>query len=166
MLSGANCRTNGAASWPLRYGAIPVSVRAFAVVAVALNLFFNSLALAQNSATNSSGTESEYDRGYDAGYQAGLRAALATKTGGRSAASAQATAAKNAPEAPQSSSAIFAKSAAVSSIDPPSPSPDNPTAAKIKSLWEQMTTHDENDQDTFFHHSQTSPFWLSAQANF
>ena len=37
---------------------------------------------------------------------------------------------------------------------------------RAKSLWAEMTTHDDNDQDTLFHHSQSSPFWLSAQANF
>ncbi|HXR26119.1 MAG TPA: hypothetical protein VN742_12200, partial [Candidatus Binataceae bacterium] len=40
------------------------------------------------------------------------------------------------------------------------------TASRAKSLWDQMLNDDGDDQDTFFHHSQTSPFWLSGQANF
>jgi len=39
------------------------------------------------------------------------------------------------------------------------------TASRAKSLWDQMLNDDGDDQDTFFHHSQTSHFWLSGQAN-
>ena len=36
---------------------------------------------------------------------------------------------------------------------------------KAQSLWDEMLNHG-SDEDTFFHHSQTSPFWLSGQAKF
>ena len=57
--------------------------------------------------------------------------------------------------------------AATASADPPAKSPyEGDLVPRAKSLWAEMTTYDDSDQDTLFHHSQSSPFWLSAQANF
>src|SRR5208282_4949161 len=107
---------------------------------------------AQTGTGDSSKPEDEYHLGYDAGYQAGLRAArekLAAEGGATGTPGNQpATTAKD-------SAASLAADAASSNV-----------ASRIKSLWDDMVNHGADDQDTVFHHSQTSPFWLSAQANF
>ncbi|MGD1027495.1 carbohydrate porin [Candidatus Binatus soli] len=107
---------------------------------------------AQTGTGDSSKPEDEYHLGYDAGYQAGLRAAkekLVTEGG------ATGTSGNQPATTPEDSSAPPATDAGSSNA-----------ASRIKSLWDDMVNHGADNQDTVFHHSQTSPFWLSAQANF
>jgi high affinity Mn2+ porin len=105
---------------------------------------------AQTSTGGGAAPEDQYHLGYDAGYQAGLEAAKKQMAdqAGANAPGAQATA--------------TAKNSSGPSADPP----NEDVASKVRTLWEDMTTHGADDQDTVFHHSQTSPFWLSAQSNF
>lgn len=105
-------------------------------------------ARAQTGSGSISKTDDEYHRGYQAGYEAGLRAAeklAATGSGGT-----------------------------IAPANPPVtvPSPTAASAARpanlvtpVTSLWDDMINHGEHNQDTVLHHSQTSPFWLSAQVN-
>ena len=107
---------------------------------------------AQTGMGDSTEPEDEYHLGYDAGYQAGLRAAKE-----KLAAEGGATSTSGNPPAttPKDSSA------------PPATDAGNSNAAsQITSLWDEMVNRGADDEDTVFHHSQTSPFWLSAQANF
>lgn len=97
-------------------------------------------------------TADQFRRGYDAGYQAGLRAAMskaASPSAQNSSANTSSTALKEPPGA--------ASAAGLSSMQT--------AESKAQSLWDSMLDHGSDD-DTFFHHSQTSPFWLSGQANF
>jgi high affinity Mn2+ porin len=105
-------------------------------------------ARAQTAAGSISKPDDEYHRGYDAGYEAGLRAAekLAATGSGGTVASA------NPPVTMPSSTAVAAAK------------PANPVTP-VTSLWDEMLNHGDDNQDTVFHHSQTSPFWLSAQVN-
>jgi high affinity Mn2+ porin len=106
---------------------------------------------AQTGTVGSSKAEDEYHLGYDAGYQAGLRAAK-EKLIAQSAASA---AAGNQPATtPTNSTASL-------HVDPATSN----AASQITSLWDDLVNHGTDDQDTVFHHSQTSPFWISAQTN-
>src|SRR5208283_3322362 len=107
---------------------------------------------AQTGTGDSAKPEDAYHIGYDAGYQAGLRAAKQklTAEGGATNTSGNQPAAT-----PKDSSG------------PPATDVGNSSAAsRITSLWDEMVNHGADDEDTVFHHSQTSPFWLSAQANF
>ena len=107
---------------------------------------------AQTGTNGISKPEDEYHLGYDAGYQAGLRAAkekLAPESG------ATGTSGNQPATTPKDSSASLATDAASSNA-----------ASRIASLWDDMVNHGADNQDTVFHHSQISPFWLSAQANF
>ncbi len=121
---------------------------------------------AQGTVDQSGRTKSEYDKGYEAGYLAGLRAAAAAKPTDRSANAAPKAGQSLAPGDPPNSSNIVAELLQSPVITTANGSSENPNIRpKIKSLWDEMTTHDNQDEDTFFHHSQTSPFWLSAQVN-
>jgi len=107
---------------------------------------------AQTGRGDSSKPEDQYHLGYDAGYKAGLQAAkekLATQGGATGTPGNQPT------TTPKDSAASLAS-------DPPSSN----VASQIHSLWDDMVNHRGDDEDTVFHHSQTSQFWLSAQANF
>src|ERR1017187_3588537 len=107
---------------------------------------------AQTGTNDISKPEDEYHLGYDAGYQAGLRAAkekLAPESG------ATGTSGTQPATPPKDSSSSLATDAASSNA-----------ASRIASLWDDMVNHGADNQDTVFHHSQISPFWLSAQANF
>ena len=107
---------------------------------------------AQSSSRDSTKPEDEYHLGYDAGYQAGLRAAkekLAVEGGATS------TSGNQPATTPKDSPAFPATDAGSSNA-----------ASRITSLWDEMVNHGADNEDTVFHHSQTSPFWLSAQANF
>ncbi len=106
-------------------------------------------ARAQSGAGNGSPPEDEYHLGYEAGYRAGLRAAekLAATGSGATVALANQPATKE-------SSASAGSQSTPSSFAPP-----------LNSLWDDMLNHGADDQDTILHHSQTSPFWLSAQVN-
>jgi hypothetical protein len=134
---------------------------------IALTLICVSWARAQDGTGESSGTRSEYDRGYDEGYKAGLRAAAAAKSGGQSATVAAGAGPKavdgggqNPPVAPV---AITAAATTAAASNAPA---NQDLVPKVKSVWEELTTLGDQDQDTVFHHSKTSPFWLSAQSNF
>jgi len=129
------------------------SVAVILAIAVCWLAGLDSVARAQLSPKASSAAEDQYRLGYEAGYQAGLRAAMnksastTTQTGSAGISTAGVR------EAPSTSSGAGTSSMQV-------------TASRAKSLWDQMLNDDGDDQDTFFHHSQTSPFWLSGQANF
>jgi hypothetical protein len=114
----------------------------------------------------SQGARSEYERGYADGYKAALRAAMAAKSANRSENSGPAKEQNVLPGEASALSTNGKATAATASADPPAKSPyEGDLVPRAKSLWDQMTTYDDNDQDTLFHHSQSSPFWLSAQAN-
>jgi high affinity Mn2+ porin len=117
-------------------------------------------------------TKSDYDKGYEAGYEAGLRAAAAKSTGqstGQNTANAGASAGQNAvPDEPPNTTKVAdepPQTPVTTTADNSSAENQNLTP-KMKSIWADMTSHDDQDQDTFFHHSQTAPYWISAQANF
>jgi high affinity Mn2+ porin len=103
---------------------------------------------AQTGPGDSSKPRDQYDLGYEAGYQAGLRAAAkSADTGGATAAGA--------------TNKITTNDTSSKATEP---TPAN-FGSPLYSLWDDMTNHGNDDQDTIFHHSQTSPFWLSMQAN-
>ena len=137
------------------------------VICIALTLICVSWARAQDGPDESSGARSEYGRGYDEGYKAGLRAAAAAKSGGQSAtvaAGAKPKAVDGGGQNPPNGPAAIAAS---STTAPASNAPANQDLVpKVKSIWEELTTPGDKDQDTVFHHSNTSPYWLSAQSNF
>lgn len=125
-------------------------------------LLWTCHARAQVGDNGAAPAKSEYDRGYEAGYQAGLRAAMSLGNQSASGLPSQPKASGNGePNAPTPPT-----SPVTATADPVSP-PANTASltGSAKSLWDEMTTH-EPDDGTFFHHSQTSPLWLSAQANF
>ena len=101
-------------------------------------------AWAQSKLENASPSATEYSRGYEDGYREGLRAA------------------KAAPKAPEhtgfdikSQEAQQSGSDKVTAPLPAQQSSDSTPANKS-----------ETEESTFFNHSQTSPFWISGQANF
>jgi len=113
---------------------------------------FEAIARAQTNPKANGAAEDQYRQGFEAGYQAGLRAAM--KKGGSS----------TAPSAPSASgpAAVTDAHTTASDADPSTP---QKIGSQAKSLWDDMLNHGDDDE-TFFHHSQTSPFWLSGQANF
>jgi hypothetical protein len=137
--------------------------RSMAPVVVAwLSLVLHGIlpAYAQSTQYQSPQTKSDYDKGYEAGYEAGLRAAAAAQSGSTirqdPAPGEQPNSSKIGDEPPRTPVTMTASGSSENlNITP-----------RMKSLWAEITTHDDQDEDTFFHHSQTSPFWLSAQANF
>ena len=101
-------------------------------------------AWAQSKLENAPTSATEYSRGYEDGYREGLRAA------------------KAAPKAPEhtgfdikSQEAQQSGSDKVTAPLPAQQSSDSTPANKS-----------ETEESTFFNHSQTSPFWISGQANF
>ena len=123
------------------------SAATIAAIVICVLLGLAAQARAQTGPGDTSKPEDEYHLGYEAGYQAGLRAAKEKL--------ASAGAPESQPAAtPKDSSASF-------HIDP---APSN-AASRVPSLWDDMINHGTDDQDTVLHHSETSPFWLSAQAN-
>jgi hypothetical protein len=102
---------------------------------------------AQTTDGDNSRGKDQYQLGYQAGYEAGLRAAEKLAATGSALA------------APASQPAIPSAATIASEAARPSVTP------LLPSLWEDMLNHGNDDQDTVLHHSETSPFWLSAQAN-
>ena len=165
LISRNACRERPA-STILRRSRTIVSTAGNAALCIGLILLCSTKARAQVG-DDSQGVKSEYNRGYADGYEAGLRAAMAAKSASRhknaGTAREQRTSASEVPNLSTNGGAT----PPAASADPPAKSPDAPDLVpRAKSLWAEMTTHDDNDQDTLFHHSQSSPFWLSAQANF
>jgi high affinity Mn2+ porin len=106
---------------------------------------------AQTGPQAASQSEDKYHLGYEAGYQAGLRAAKE-----------KLTATGDATGVPESRPTMTPKDTAASSgLNPARLN----GASQINSLWDDMVNHNADDQDSVFHHSQTSPFWLSGQVN-
>jgi high affinity Mn2+ porin len=141
-------------------------LRAFVFVVSGLlpGLMRSATVLAQTGASEAAPPISAYDRGYREGYEAGLRAA---KLAEHSVSGAPASRNKQPAAATQQASnepshGLAASSPTAGTADPP-PHGDE-VMAGVKSLWAEMTAPHE-DSDFFFHHSQTSPFWLSAQAD-
>jgi len=134
----------------LRESTVQFSGRATRLAIVVLVLVASApWAWSQTGAGNGSKPEDDYHLGYDAGYQAGLQAAE------RLAATANATTVgpTNQPTTKESFTSVGSESTRSNFASP------------LTSLWDDMINHGADDQDTILHHSQTSPFWLSAQAN-
>jgi hypothetical protein len=133
------------------------------VICIALAPIRVSWARAQDGADESSGARSENDRGYEAG----LRAAAAAKSGGQRAtvaAGAEPKAVDGGGQPPPNAPAAI--TAASTTASPGNAPADQGLVPKVKSVWDELTTPSDKDQDTVFHHSNTSPYWLSAQWNF
>jgi len=119
---------------------------------IALTLSCVSRARPQDGADESSDARSEYDRGYGEDYKAGLRAATAAKSGSQSAtvaAGAKPKAVDGGGHTPNRLAAITATSMTA----PASNAPANHLAPKVKSIWDELTTPGDKDQDTVFHPS-------------
>jgi high affinity Mn2+ porin len=128
------------------------SIGVIFVIAVCWLVGLDPVARAQFTPKSNSAAEDQYRLGYDAGYQAGLRAAM------------NKSAAATAPIGPAGNGTAAVKEAPATSSDA-GPSTLQTAESQASSLWDEMLNHG-SDEDTFFHHSQTSPFWLSGQANF
>jgi hypothetical protein len=102
------------------------------------------------------------------GYTAGLGASMAAAKAASRSENARPGNPQNplAGAAPDRSTNRAANGATASADPPPKQSDVSGVVVRAKPLWDEMTTYDDIDQDTLFHHSQSSPFWLSAQANF
>ena len=142
-------------------------LRAFVFVVAGLMpaLMRSATARAQTGASESSRPISTYDRGYRDGFAAGLRAARIADH-----AASGAPAARNKQPASAIQAASNEASGAMAAGSPPASMADPPprggeAVSGVKSLWAEMTAPHEGS-DFFFNHSQTAPFWLSAQANF
>ncbi len=122
---------------------------ALTILTIFLLIFGTTWAQAQTSDGDNSKGKDQYHLGYEAGYEAGLRAAEKLAASESAAMAAPA----NQPAAVPPAAAV-ASEAARPKLTP-----------VLSSLWEDMLNHGNDDQDTVFHHSETSPFWLSAQAN-
>jgi high affinity Mn2+ porin len=166
MTRGNICRKERPASALPRSRAI-ISTASNVALCIGLILLRSSWARAQGGGDDSQGAKSEYERGYADGYKAGLRAAMTAKSAKRPENAGPAREQKTLAGESLGLLTNGGATAATASADPPAKSPDGPDLVpQARSLWAEMTTYDDNNQGTLFHHSQSSPFWLSAQANF
>jgi hypothetical protein len=129
---------------PLANRRMGTSPAAGMAMLICLFLAFAIPLYAQISPEAGSQSGDKYRLGYEAGYQAGLRAAQEKLTASRPPAGPPATS----KDSPISSGPNSTRSNA---------------ASQVNALWDDMLNHDGDDEDTVFHHSQTSPFWLSGQ---
>ena len=100
----------------------------------------------QSSSDEAPVSEREYRRGYEEGYEAGLRAAKAAAAASNSSSDAHDT-------------KVVERAGPDHSEQVTTPLPAQQTS-------DSRPPKSENQETTFFNHSQTSPFWISGQANF
>lgn len=119
----------------------------WSLLAIASFVFFTccSEARGQSSSDNVPVSDREYRRGYEEGYEAGLRAAKAAAAASKSSSNAHDT-------------KVVERAGPDHSEQVTTPLPAQQTS-------DSTPPNSENQETTLFNHSQTSPFWISGQAN-